>query len=305
MAGVLQELPVGSAVAIVRLRSLGDCVLTTPALSILKQARPDLRVGIVVEDRFAAVYQPSPDVDAVLEPSVSAIRRWSPGLCLNLHGGTRSITLTAASGARFRAGFSHFRAPAIYNVRIPRAQEVLGVNRTVHTAEHLASAMFYLGVQPLAIPRASLFLDRPLDAAAPYAVIHAVAATPEKTWRAEGFLSVAHHLRRDHRLEPVFIAGAGEDLSPFAEFRTVTGAPMQETKALLAGATLFVGNDSGPAHMAAAFGVPVVVLFGPSDRVVWAPWQVESRVLAGRDGDIRGIQNQEVIEAIDSVRVPQ
>lgn len=298
MAGVLQELPEGAAVAVVRLRSLGDCVLTTPALAILKQSRPDLRIGVVVEERFADVFTPSSDVETVLPPSVAALRRWSPALCLNLHGGTRSIALTTASGARWRAGFAHFRAPAVYNVRIPTAQEILGVNRKVHTAEHLASAMFYLGAPPGPIPRArmSILAGEQRCLKAPYAVMHPVAATADKTWPADRFRSIAEHL--GHAFTPVFIGGPGDDLSAFSGYPTVVGAPLQETKTLLAGASLFIGNDSGPAHMAAAFGVPVVVLFGPSDSVVWAPWQVASRVLVGEGGDIGRIQIDHVLEAL-------
>ena len=71
---------------------------------------------------------------------------------------------------------------------------------------------------------------------------------------------MAAHLR-SHGLDPVFIGAAADDLSPFREFRTISGAPLSEIKRLLASASLFVGNDSGPAHMAAAFGVPVVVDF--------------------------------------------
>jgi heptosyltransferase-3 len=63
-----------------------------------------------------------------------------------------------------------------------------------------------------------------------------------------------------------------------------------------------MGNDSGPAHVAAAFGVPVVVLFGPSDPVTWAPWRTEARVLTSRD-DIARIQAAEVIAAAGSLRV--
>src|SRR5512142_3048279 len=129
MQNVLQTLPSGARVAVVRLRSLGDSVLTTPALAILKQARPDLRVGVFVEERFAAVFESNPDLDAVLPPTLCAISSWRPSLCLNLHGGTRSAILTARSGARFRAGFSFFRNAFLYNLRIPRAQEILGVQR--------------------------------------------------------------------------------------------------------------------------------------------------------------------------------
>ena len=303
MPGVIQELPHGAAVAIVRLRSLGDCVLTTPALAILKQARPDLRIAVVAEERFSEVFVPNPDVDEVLPPSVAAIRRWRPELCMNLHGGTRSIALTGASGARWRAGYEHFRASAIYNVIIPKAQDILGVERKVHTAEHVASAMFYLGAPRGPIPRARLYATEAPRRLKPTLLIHPVAATQEKTWPAARFLAVARQLAAEY--EPVFIGGPGDDLSAFSEFQTIVGAPLQETKELLAGASLFLGNDSGPAHMAAAFGVPVVVLFGPSDPIVWAPWQVESRVFTGTGGDIAAIAVDEVAEALTTMRVKQ
>ena len=65
----------------------------------------------------------------------------------------------------------------------------------------------------------------------------------------------------------------------------IRNAPLAQVKSVMAGAQLFIGNDSGPAHIAAAFGVPVVVLFGPSDPVNWAPWRTEAQVLTnpGRD----------------------
>ena len=289
-------MPRESAVAILRLRSLGDCVLTTPALDILQRARPDLRVAVMVEDRFREIFD---GLAPTIPPSLGALRRWRPRLCLNLHGGTRSAWMTALSGAPFRAGFGHFRQQAAYNIRIPRAQEILGVERTVHTAEHLASAMFYLGAPVEAIPRARLAADAKRHEA--IAVVHAVAAAPEKTWRAEGFLEVADHLRRGG-LEPVFIGGGGDDLSAFREHRIVQGAPLAEIKALLASASLFVGNDSGPAHMAAAFGLPVVVLFGASDPAIWGPWRTQSEVVRAAGGIAR-ISTAQVLEALARLRV--
>jgi len=296
---VLAELPQGSAVAVVRLRSLGDCVLTTPALHLLKSARPDLRIGVVVEERFAAVFRDSPDVSAVLGPSVSDVRRFRPTLCINFHGGTRSATMTALSGARLRAGFAHYRNSAAYNLQIPRAQEILGEERPVHTAEHLASAMFWLGVPRMEIPGATLPGKAPKTPG--LAVIHAVAATLEKTWPAANFLAIARELRSAHGMESVFIGGPGDDLPAFSgEFRTIVGAPLERTFQLMAGAGLFVGNDSGPAHIAAAFRVPVVVLFGPSDRAVWAPWRTENVVLQA--DPITGIPVDQVKAAMASLR---
>jgi len=301
MPDALQRLPEGARVAVIRLRSLGDCVLTTPALDILKRFRPDLEIAIVVEDRFKPVFEDNPAISVILPPSGSAVRRWRPVLCLNLHGGTRSAVLTAGSMAKYRAGFAHFRMSRLYNLRIPTAQEILGVDRTVHTAEHLASAIFWLGAPRCEIPRAQLFAPpRPVDR--PYAVIHPFATGPGKAWSTSGFLAVAEHLRNSLNLDPVFIAGPGDDTSPFARYRCVAGAPLAEVKLLLRGASLFVGNDSGPAHMAAAFGLPVLVLFGTSNPAIWAPWRTVSRVITAQ-GPIEAVPAGEVIEALERLRV--
>ncbi len=302
MSSVLERLPNQGRIAVVRIRSMGDCILTTPALAILKQARPDVQVAVVVEERFRAVFEGNPAVSEILEPDWRALRRWRPDLCLNLHGGGSSARMTALSGARFRAGFAHFRYAWIYNVKIPRAQEILGAEGKVHTAEHLASAMFYLGAPRVEIPRAGLYAEPAGVPGLPYAVIHPVAATAEKTWPAERFAEAARYLEKSFDLAPFFIGGSGEDLSAFSGWRTIAGAPLSEIKSLIAGASLFVGNDSGPAHMAAAFGVPVVVIFGPSDPVVWAPWRTQGEVLRGSDG-IASVSVNEVTGALERLWV--
>jgi heptosyltransferase-3 len=285
---LLDRLPPGSRIAVIRLRSLGDCVLTTPALSLLKRHRPDLKISVIVEPRFAEIFAGNPDVNETRDSMTSA------DLVLNLHGGTRSMVLTALSRAKFRAGFAHHRYSFIYSDKIPTAQQILGVSRKVHTAEHLASAIFHLGVPQQEIPRASLFADPP-PTRRPYAVIHPFAARPDKTWPAERFLEVAHNLN----LDPIFLAGPTDDLKPFESIETSRGS-LAETKSLLSGASLFLGNDSGPAHIAAAFGIPVVVLFGPSDPVTWAPWRTESQVLTSPA--IADISTPQVIAAIESLR---
>jgi ADP-heptose:LPS heptosyltransferase len=299
---VLEELPRPGRVAVVRLRSLGDCVLTTPALALLKRARADLRVAVVAEARFHALFEHNPDVDDILWPDRRVLRRWRPDLCLSLHGGTRSAFMTLVSGARWRAGFGHFRHQFAYNVHIPRAQEILGVERTVHTAEHLASAIFYLGAPVEEIPRARLGLaEPPAVPVRPYAVLHPVATAAEKTWAPDGFLEVAKHIE-ETGLEAVFIGAAGDDLRPFARYRVVQGSPLGQVKMLLAGASLFVGNDSGPAHVAAAFGIASVVIFGPSDPAIWGPWRARSEVVMA-PGGMAGVTVAQVTDALARLRV--
>ena len=212
-----------------------------------------------------------------------------------------SARLTALSGAKIRAGFGIFRPGWVYNLRIPTAQETMGIARRVHTAEHMASAMFCLGVPMAEVPRARLEPGPGTSTHAPdrpYAVIHPLAATPEKTWPAESFRELARHFQQSMGLETVFIGGPGEDLSAFEPRRTVAGAPLREILKLIRGAAFFAGNDSGPAHVAAAFGVPQIVFFGPSDSDVWAPWRTPAEVLKA-DGVIRDISVARAIEAAD------
>lgn len=305
MIPVVDELPRGGRVLVIRLRSLGDCVLTTPALRLLHQFRPDLQIAVMADRAFRPVFEHNPDLFLLPEPTLAEAVAFRPHLTVNFHGGTRSMQLTAVSLARRRAGFAHYSLSGVYNVRIPRAQEILGEERTVHTAEHLASAMFYLGVPRCEIPRAQLFLPAATTPEAPHrpvAVVHPFAATPDKTWPAARFVQLAAHIRDRLGLSPLIIGSEKDDFGAFHEFPCFLGAPLDEVKKLMSMASLFVGNDSGPAHMAAAFGLPVLVFFGPSDEVVWRPWRTRYQLLKNASG-CAGIPYEEAASALDRLEV--
>ena len=171
--------------------------------------------------------------------------------------------MTELSGARYRAGFGHYRQQFVYNVQIPRAQEILHVERTVHTAEHLASAMFFLGAPVVRDPAREV-------------VRGGHAARPRSNPGPPSFTRSPPRLRR-HGRRPIFwlwppICGFRHlARSSSAALKTISRHSGISHAAVFAlrfeigagGASLFVGNDSGPAHMAAAFGVPSVVIFGP------------------------------------------
>lgn len=298
---VLEQLPAASRVAVVRLRSLGDCVLTTPALTLFKQARPDLQIGVAVEKRFAAVFENIPAVARILAPRWQAARSWKPALCLNLHGGTRSQWITALSGAKWRAGFAHHSMTFAYNFKIPRAQQILGINRVVHTAEHLASAFFALGVPITDVPRAELSAaDSPIPGR--YAVLHPFASAPEKQWPLERFSEVARYLEL-WNIAPVFLVPPDQDASRFSAHHVFQGT-LRDVKAVLSRAAVFIGNDSGPAHIAAAFGVPSVVLFSTSNPAIWGPWRTESEIIVAPDG-LQHVSVSRVIAALERLRIFQ
>jgi heptosyltransferase III len=303
-ASILPNLPHQARILVVRLRSIGDIVLLTPALQLLKEWRPDLRVSVVVEARFRPLLEGNPDVDELLDPgdgkgwrkivsrvrAVRELRRREFSLCVNLHGGPTSTFLTRSSGARWKAGFHHYRALSVYSVIIPDARTILG-RQTLHTAEHQASAFFWLGLRRQAVPPARLWVaphcrtwwvtERErlgISRNQEYAVIHPAALYATKQWAAENFAQVGAALARDAGIVPVYSCGPEEAAvldaveRAAAPIRRLQGASLGKFAAALSGARLFVGNDSGPAHMAAALGRPSVVIFGSSSSLIWGPW---------------------------------
>lgn len=275
------------------MRSLGDLVLTTPGLLLLRRARPDLRVVLVAERPFHRIVRGSPAVSSVISVSRGnnplsrlktawEIRRERPAMCINLHGGSTSAWLTRLSGARFRIGYDHYRFQWAYNTLVPRAQEILerDEDAVVHTAEHHAAAMFYLGVPRSEIPRARI-RARAYRAEQSYALIHVAAAYESKRWDIKHFRGLGAYLREGCGIEPVFIATPAEAhlFEQLEDFTCLDDLTISQLKALSAGARLFVGNDSGPAHVAAACGTPVVAIFGSSDSAIWGPWKTEHRIV--------------------------
>jgi heptosyltransferase-3 len=304
-ARLLPALPLQSRILLIRLRSIGDIVLLTPALAMLKAWRPDLVVSVLVEARFRDLLAGNPDIDEVLELCnggrtgraaaplrlLRELRRRRFALCLNLHGGPRSTWLTAFSGARWKAGFHHYRARRIYDLLVPDARMILG-HQDVHTAELQAAALYFLGLPPTRIPRARLVVKPELRQwwqakrssfglalGQGYAVMHPAALYPTKQWAAEKFAAIGRFLEEERGLAPIYTCGPGESATLDAveraaarRLRRLEGASLGELAAALGEARLFLGNDSGPAHMAAALGRPLVVIFGSSSSRIWGPW---------------------------------
>ena len=251
---ILERLGPGGSIVLIRLRSLGDTVLTTPAIRMLRQDLPRGRIHVVIERRFAGVLEDHPDIDGLLAIESGAtlprklgllqrIRSLGAGLCWDLHGGSTSAWLTALSRAPYRAGYAHYRHGWAYNVRIPRAQEALrrAPQAAVHTAEHHAAGAIFLGARS---PRTAGPYRRRASARGRAAgngrMRFCTRPRPlfTKQWAAANFRLTAEAIRRRYGLEPVFIAGPGEE----AIFGELEGYPclgpltLGELKSLLAGA---------------------------------------------------------------------
>ena len=301
-SSLLPDLPPGAEILVARLRSLGDIVLETPALAALHAWRPDLRVFVLIEKRFAPALDGNPAVAGLIFSraffeTCAEIRRHKVPVIFNQHGGPRSALLTSASGARFRVGWKGFQYSFVYNVPVPDAAEFYG-QPLVHTVEHRISQFYATGLPRGPIPPARIYpqadalgrLSQFLAAhriAAPYAVLQPEARAPEMRWPVEKFAELARWLRATHGIASVVNLSAtsaplsSEIRAAFANVATIADSlPLPNLIALISQARLFIGNDSGPVHLAAASGTPAVVIYGPTNPAQWRPWQSEHRVVS-------------------------
>ncbi|MBM3803458.1 MAG: glycosyltransferase family 9 protein [Acidimicrobiia bacterium] len=305
-ADLLPSLPIGSRVLFVRLRSLGDTVLSTPLYSALKRWRPDLRIAVLAETPNDQVLANNPDIEQVLPVSgerdlvrsfasrvhaLKGIRKARFDCCINLHGGSTSAWLTLLSGSARRVGLKSFRNGFAYThiLEVPSRK---GDGTKWHTVEYQMEWLRRLGLPPGAIPPLRVVPPAQQESSARsrlnklgitpgarYALIQPASRFFTKEWTPEGFAKVAEFLVQEHDLQVLLSGGPGEE-PKLRNIRQRCNEHIHDCSSILLGellwvlrgARLFVGNDSGPAHLAAAMGVPSVILYGSSDAGVWHPW---------------------------------
>jgi heptosyltransferase-3 len=285
-------------VLVIRLRSIGDTVLATPSLTALKRFVPNAQVDILVEDWVAPVLDEHPSVDNVVsfqKGNLAArarvarhLRNARYDVVYNLHGGTTATLLTRATGARYRVGYETYQYANLHNYQAPPAAELWGQQKT-HSVEQQLALLGWTGVPVTDRPptrlsvtsKAAAAVDQRLKRAgledSKIALIHPAAAFATKQWAPEKFSRVVEFLS-DAGYANVAIAAADET-EVVSELISNSTAPvvslsltLPEVSALAARADLFVGNDSGIAHIAAAVETPSVVIFGSSNISHWRPW---------------------------------
>jgi len=274
------------AVLVVRFGALGDVVLTTPLLRALHRAYPGTRVTMVTKSAWAPLFEHHPHVAAVesLSPTVplrTLARRlqataWDHRL--DLHGSLRSHILRRLVGGRWRT----WRKP-----RLKRALRVWGgvdVGRIPPVAHQYFATVRALGVVPDGGPaeiRPSPGAEVQAAALAPptrFAALAAGAAHATKRWPAAHWDRLARLLAAGG--VPTVAVGTRDDPAPESATVDARGIGLGPTAALLGRAAVTVANDSGLMHLAAAVGVPVVALFGPTDPALgYGPYEATATVL--------------------------
>ena len=304
---------------IVRLGSMGDIIHTLPAATALRRTFPEVSLGWVVEERWAELLCTLPEprsgphsprrplVDQVHTVNTKAWRRsmfstqtWeqiAAGLselraqrydvAVDFQGAARSAIVSRWSGAAVVYGFAQPRenvASMFYT------RQVIG--RGGHIVEQNLSLAEAVARQPLAMPKIEFPHDEAaekqcqdrLEGVGDFALLNPGAGWGAKQWPAERYGEVARRLAED-RMKSLINFGPGEEplmrAVESASKGTATGvaSSLTELLALTRRARIFIGGDTGPLHLAAALGVPVVAIFGPTNPARNGPFGTRSLVL--------------------------
>jgi lipopolysaccharide heptosyltransferase I len=288
-------------ILVVRLGALGDIVHAVPAAAALRAALPDARIDWLVEAKHRAVLDLVTVLDRVITLDSRSVGAWVEAVrtlrsrrydvALDLQGLMKSAVLARASGAARVIGFSiwHLRekgARPFYSetpgtaiegeAEEPDRSHVIFKNLRLLRLVGVDSEAVELPLAPVesAVARA---VSSAADA--PFALINPGAAWPNKRWPAERFGEVAAFLRDVRGLRSMVVWGPGEQSLAAdvvgASHGAATEAPSTSVADLIAlsrAASLVVSGDTGPLHLAAAAGAPVVGLFGPTDPRRNGPW---------------------------------
>lgn len=271
---------------------VGDAVLQTPALRALRRGLPGARITLVARPWVAPLFRAHPDIDAlVVDPEERRARRalvrhlrrerWDIGIAFP--NSLSAALLLWRVGARRRVGHARDARRLLLTDPVPLEPWLLHVHETeyhLHVVRGLVDTEAVERTPVLAVdPQAQAELERTLGAlgveagAALLAIGAGAAFGSAKRWPPARFAACARALRERHGLLPALIGSEGER-DTTAEVARLVGEPvvdlagrvdLAQLVALLGQARLFVTNDSGPMHIAAALGTPTVAIFGSTN----------------------------------------
>jgi len=307
--------------------AIGDFILTLPAMQLVRDMLPEVELevlgydsishlavasGIAVETRsieyapMANFFAPRSDLDPALQEyfksfSVVVSYLYDPD------GFFRDNLIRA--GVKRLIEASH-RVDDLSAEAEPAARQL---------AKPLESLALYLEKPfvDLEFPATTANASRSEKntAQAQRVAIHPGSGSARKNWSADRWIQVARDLvGQNPGLEIVIVSGEAEAtvIESFLSLLLAVGIepvhaqhlPLSELGELLRSCDLFLGHDSGMSHLAAACGVPCVLLFGPTRPQVWAPQNPGVHVLAAEAGDLHKISVASVLQAAQGALAP-
>ena len=299
-------------ILVLRYRFIGDTILTVPFLRNLRYAEPDAHIAWVVAPGSSEVVSGIPYVNELIYWDPTTIhadsrgghRTWRDKLAFIRELRSRrfdkvyvlkrsfsSALMAFFSGARQRIGFATEGRGFLLTRSIPyrpEQHEVLSF-LDILTADGISINDDYLEswVTPQEADDAEKVLSSMGAGQSNLLAIHPFGSIYEKTWPIERFARVATLLQTQFALTPVILGGKGDvkafersrHLFPSATCNLVGKCNIRTTQAVLYRSTLFLGNDSGIMHLAAAAGLPLVAVFGPTSPTRFGPWGEKAHVV--------------------------
>jgi len=299
-------------VLIVRLGALGDIVHAIPVAAAIRRAHPQARIDWLVSakhaevlnlvsaiDRRLAVNDRGSGAGMPLLRTIRTLRKERYDVALDLQGLIKSAIIARATGAGQVVGFSarYCREPlarAFYGVQHdPGGDGIYAPTEKRHVVEINLGLLEAIGIHAA---RPEFPLDRVRSQAASemrektggrYALLNPGAAWPNKRWPPSRLADVARALHDRHALRSVVLWGPGErelaDRVAAAAAGAAFVAPQTtigDVVELARGASVMVSGDTGPTHLAAAVGTPIVGLYGPTRPERNGPWIPEDVTLS-------------------------
>jgi heptosyltransferase-2 len=290
---------------------LGDAVLTTPALRAVREACPQARITVAAKPLVAELFRHHPDIDEIVVydkdgahggaagmlRKARELRRGRYDAALLLQNAIDAALLAFLAGIPERMGYATDGRRLLLSRPVPVTEEIL----SLHHAEYYLRLLQELGVPRPHSPR--LLLRVTEGELADMRSRLAALGVPEgkrilginpgatygsaKRWFPDRFAEAADTLSEESDAAVVLMGSVPEmplssEIEVAMRRKPVNLAgrtTVRELMALLASCSFLVTNDSGPMHIGAAFGVPLVAIFGPTDWNKTSPWTEKARVV--------------------------
>lgn len=300
----LQPDQIESIVAI-RTDRAGDLVVSLPAIRALKELFPKAKLAVVARSQNLVLLNNNPLIDELIAfqgfwnlLKYLRRRKFSLAVDLLMDYSLRNAWIVFFSNASFKAGFAIAGRGRLFNIAFTPSKQkkqmsghLLDLTRFIAGIFHLDS--LHLEEEPrLFLSETSKALAdeflkergiRPGDIAF---VIHPGGKFPSQCWGIENFAKLANNISEKYKAKITVIGSAQEEkaisrLASLMKTKPVLaiGLSLDNLAALISRMHLFIGNNSGPLHIAVALGVPTVSTMGPTDPHLWWPQGQENKVI--------------------------
>jgi heptosyltransferase-1 len=287
-------------ILIVKLGSIGDIVHALPALAAMKHGLPSAHISWAVESRSAEILRNNPLIDRLIEldtrslrsngsveeylkglrAQIGGLRQNKYDVAIDVQGLMKSAMVAKLSGAKKRFGFAGkaLREPASRIL----LTDAVRISPTTHIVrKNLLLARAAVGVDISRPPEFPIHVsndqsneaDAVIARVGPrFAILNPGGGWPTKLWNAANYGRLADLLWETFRMASVVTSGPGEERLAAAVIDASTTGKVFPAQLSLKGffalarsASIYIGGDTGPTHLAVAARTPVVGIFGPTE----------------------------------------